>query len=97
MCVCVCFIYFLCDCFQVKGQTDQRKTPVSQPQTTCSSQFIPIHHPGAFPPLPSRPGTHTRTQQPDTHLDTPILYTPEHTYLIHTWTHPPDTHLDKPF
>ncbi|XP_059915183.1 nonsense-mediated mRNA decay factor SMG7 isoform X7 [Gadus macrocephalus] len=41
---------------QVKGQPDQRKTPVSQPQTTCSSQFIPIHHPGAFPPLPSRPG-----------------------------------------
>uniref|UniRef100_A0A8C4Z3B7 Nonsense-mediated mRNA decay factor n=1 Tax=Gadus morhua TaxID=8049 RepID=A0A8C4Z3B7_GADMO len=34
----------------------ERKTPVSQPQTTCSSQFIPIHHPGAFPPLPSRPG-----------------------------------------
>uniref|UniRef100_A0A8C5A9M2 Nonsense-mediated mRNA decay factor n=1 Tax=Gadus morhua TaxID=8049 RepID=A0A8C5A9M2_GADMO len=41
---------------RVKGQPDQRKTPVSQPQTTCSSQFIPIHHPGAFPPLPSRPG-----------------------------------------
>ncbi|KAK0141417.1 Protein SMG7 [Merluccius polli] len=41
---------------QVKAQPDQRKTPVSQPQTTCSSQFIPIHHPGAFPPLPSRPG-----------------------------------------
>uniref|UniRef100_A0A671PPG2 Nonsense-mediated mRNA decay factor n=1 Tax=Sinocyclocheilus anshuiensis TaxID=1608454 RepID=A0A671PPG2_9TELE len=31
-------------------------TPVTQTQTTCSSQFIPIHHPGAFPPLPSRPG-----------------------------------------
>ncbi|XP_018534504.1 nonsense-mediated mRNA decay factor SMG7 isoform X4 [Lates calcarifer] len=49
---------------QVKGQTELRKTPVSeakktpvtQTQTTCSSQFIPIHHPGAFPPLPSRPG-----------------------------------------
>ncbi|KAJ3594796.1 hypothetical protein NHX12_004102 [Muraenolepis orangiensis] len=39
---------------QVKAQPDQRKTP--GPQTTCSSQFIPIHHPGAFPPLPSRPG-----------------------------------------
>uniref|UniRef100_A0A672PZT7 Nonsense-mediated mRNA decay factor n=1 Tax=Sinocyclocheilus grahami TaxID=75366 RepID=A0A672PZT7_SINGR len=36
--------------------TDARKTPVTQTQTTCSSQFIPIHHPGAFPPLPSRPG-----------------------------------------
>ena len=50
---------------QVKAQTELRKTPVSeakktpvtQTQTTCSSQFIPIHHPGAFPPLPSRPGT----------------------------------------
>uniref|UniRef100_A0A8C2F0V9 Nonsense-mediated mRNA decay factor n=1 Tax=Cyprinus carpio TaxID=7962 RepID=A0A8C2F0V9_CYPCA len=49
---------------QVKTQTEMRKTPVSearktpvtQTQTTCSSQFIPIHHPGAFPPLPSRPG-----------------------------------------
>ncbi|KAM9845158.1 nonsense-mediated mRNA decay factor SMG7 isoform 2-T2 [Aulostomus maculatus] len=49
---------------QVKGQVELRKTPVSevkktpvtQTQTTCSSQFIPIHHPGAFPPLPSRPG-----------------------------------------
>ncbi|XP_030631307.1 nonsense-mediated mRNA decay factor SMG7 isoform X2 [Chanos chanos] len=49
---------------QVKTQTELRKTPVSearktpvtQTQTTCSSQFIPIHHPGAFPPLPSRPG-----------------------------------------
>ncbi|XP_069575359.1 nonsense-mediated mRNA decay factor SMG7 isoform X3 [Brachyistius frenatus] len=48
----------------VKAQTELRKTPVSeakktpvtQAQTTCSSQFIPIHHPGAFPPLPSRPG-----------------------------------------
>ncbi|XP_054623814.1 nonsense-mediated mRNA decay factor SMG7 isoform X3 [Dunckerocampus dactyliophorus] len=49
---------------QVKAQTELRKTPVSeakktpatQTQATCSSQFIPIHHPGAFPPLPSRPG-----------------------------------------
>ncbi|XP_040027850.2 nonsense-mediated mRNA decay factor SMG7 isoform X2 [Gasterosteus aculeatus] len=50
---------------QVKAQTEMRKTPVpeakktpvTQMQTTCSSQFIPtIHHPGAFPPLPSRPG-----------------------------------------
>ncbi|XP_051902082.1 nonsense-mediated mRNA decay factor SMG7 isoform X5 [Hippocampus zosterae] len=50
---------------QVKAQTELRKTPVSEakktPATqtqaaTCSSQFIPIHHPGAFPPLPSRPG-----------------------------------------
>ncbi|TRZ04236.1 hypothetical protein DNTS_029924 [Danionella cerebrum] len=50
--------------YKVKTQTEMRKTPVSearktpvtQTQTTCSSQFIPIHHPGAFPPLPSRPG-----------------------------------------
>ncbi|KAM8930602.1 nonsense-mediated mRNA decay factor SMG7 [Pelodytes ibericus] len=43
----------------------QVKTPVSEarktPSTTASSpttntQFIPIHHPGAFPPLPSRQG-----------------------------------------
>uniref|UniRef100_A0A8C5H3D7 Nonsense-mediated mRNA decay factor n=1 Tax=Gouania willdenowi TaxID=441366 RepID=A0A8C5H3D7_GOUWI len=51
------------ECIRVKAQTELRKTPVSeakktpvtQTQTTCSSQFIPIHHPGAFPPLPSRP------------------------------------------
>uniref|UniRef100_A0A673ZXG6 Nonsense-mediated mRNA decay factor n=1 Tax=Salmo trutta TaxID=8032 RepID=A0A673ZXG6_SALTR len=50
---------------QVKAQLDMRKTPVSearktpvtQTQTTCSSQFIPMYHPGAFPPLPSRQGT----------------------------------------
>ncbi|XP_041133462.1 protein SMG7 isoform X3 [Polyodon spathula] len=43
---------------QVKAQSEVRKTPVSQTltQTSSSSQFIPIHHPGAFPPLPSRPG-----------------------------------------
>ncbi|KAM7399984.1 hypothetical protein PAMA_004601 [Pampus argenteus] len=48
---------------QVKAQelrktpvSEVKKTPVTQTQTTCSSQFIPIHHPGAFPPLPSRPG-----------------------------------------
>ncbi|XP_037538384.1 protein SMG7 [Nematolebias whitei] len=47
---------------QVNVQTELRKTPVSEvkktpgTQTTGSSQFIPIHHPGAFPPLPSRPG-----------------------------------------
>ncbi|KPP75600.1 protein SMG7-like [Scleropages formosus] len=49
---------------QAKGQSEMtkvpvsesRKTPVTQTQTTSSSQFIPIHHPGAFPPLPSRPG-----------------------------------------
>ncbi|XP_061695358.1 nonsense-mediated mRNA decay factor SMG7 isoform X2 [Syngnathoides biaculeatus] len=49
----------------VKGQAELRKTPVSEAKKTpasqsqagtCSSQFIPIHHPGAFPPLPSRPG-----------------------------------------
>uniref|UniRef100_A0A1A8NH79 Nonsense-mediated mRNA decay factor n=1 Tax=Nothobranchius pienaari TaxID=704102 RepID=A0A1A8NH79_9TELE len=41
---------------EVKAQPELRKTPVTQTQTTSSSQFIPIHHPGAFPPLPSRPG-----------------------------------------
>ncbi|XP_048845499.1 nonsense-mediated mRNA decay factor SMG7 isoform X1 [Brienomyrus brachyistius] len=49
---------------QVKSQSEItktpvsefRKTPVTQTQTTTSSQFIPIHHPGAFPPLPSRQG-----------------------------------------
>lgn len=50
---------------QVKSQTEMRKTPVSEarktpvtqtPNQASSSQFIPIHHPGAFPPLPSRPG-----------------------------------------
>ncbi|XP_075878245.1 nonsense-mediated mRNA decay factor SMG7 isoform X3 [Nelusetta ayraudi] len=41
---------------QVKAQSELRKTPPTQSQTSCSSQFIPIHHPGAFPPLPSRPG-----------------------------------------
>ncbi|XP_031240692.1 protein SMG7 isoform X9 [Mastomys coucha] len=50
---------------QVKSQTELRKTPVSEARKTPvtqtasqtnNSQFIPIHHPGAFPPLPSRPG-----------------------------------------
>ncbi|XP_029473486.1 protein SMG7 isoform X5 [Rhinatrema bivittatum] len=50
---------------QVKSQTELRKTPVSEarktpvtqsPSPANNSQFIPIHHPGAFPPLPSRPG-----------------------------------------
>nr|XP_009503551.1 PREDICTED: protein SMG7 isoform X4 [Phalacrocorax carbo] len=50
---------------RVKSQTEMRKTPVSEarktpvtqtPSQASSSQFIPIHHPGAFPPLPSRPG-----------------------------------------
>ncbi|KAM6219978.1 nonsense-mediated mRNA decay factor SMG7 [Rhynchocyon petersi] len=50
---------------EVKSQTELRKTPVSEarktpvtqtPSQASSSQFIPIHHPGAFPPLPSRPG-----------------------------------------
>uniref|UniRef100_A0A3P8ZUR7 Nonsense-mediated mRNA decay factor n=1 Tax=Esox lucius TaxID=8010 RepID=A0A3P8ZUR7_ESOLU len=36
--------------------SEARKTPVTPTQTSCASQFIPIHHPGAFPPLPSRPG-----------------------------------------
>ncbi|XP_065266105.1 nonsense-mediated mRNA decay factor SMG7 isoform X4 [Emys orbicularis] len=49
----------------VKSQTEMRKTPVSEarktpvtqtPSQASNSQFIPIHHPGAFPPLPSRPG-----------------------------------------
>ncbi|XP_053549944.1 nonsense-mediated mRNA decay factor SMG7 isoform X2 [Bombina bombina] len=50
---------------QVKSQTELRKTPVSEARKTpvtpttsqsTNAQFIPIHHPGAFPPLPSRPG-----------------------------------------
>ncbi|XP_049991305.1 nonsense-mediated mRNA decay factor SMG7 isoform X3 [Microtus pennsylvanicus] len=50
---------------EVKSQTELRKTPVSEarktpvtqtPSQANNSQFIPIHHPGAFPPLPSRPG-----------------------------------------
>lgn len=54
-------------CVQVKAQVELRKTPPTQTQTSCSSQFIPIHHPGAFPPLPSRPGgnTHTHTEGGD--------------------------------
>uniref|UniRef100_A0A4W5LDS6 Nonsense-mediated mRNA decay factor n=1 Tax=Hucho hucho TaxID=62062 RepID=A0A4W5LDS6_9TELE len=64
----------ICVFMQVKAQPDMRKTPVSearktpvtQTQTTCSSQFIPIHHLGAFPPLPSRPGTSTTSHKNDT-------------------------------
>ncbi|XP_057625501.1 nonsense-mediated mRNA decay factor SMG7 isoform X3 [Chionomys nivalis] len=50
---------------EVKSQAELRKTPVSEarktpvtqtPSQANNSQFIPIHHPGAFPPLPSRPG-----------------------------------------
>ncbi|XP_040841282.1 protein SMG7 isoform X2 [Ochotona curzoniae] len=49
---------------EVKSQTELRKTPVSEARKTpvtqtpsqAGSPFIPIHHPAAFPPLPSRPG-----------------------------------------
>ncbi|XP_044156573.1 protein SMG7 isoform X2 [Bufo gargarizans] len=43
---------------QVKTSVSEaRKTPVTQTSSpNTNTQFIPIHHPGAFPPLPSRPG-----------------------------------------
>ncbi|XP_058524917.1 nonsense-mediated mRNA decay factor SMG7 isoform X5 [Ochotona princeps] len=48
---------------EVKSQTELRKTPVSEARKTpvaqsqaSTSPLIPIHHPAAFPPLPSRPG-----------------------------------------
>ncbi|KAM4813081.1 nonsense-mediated mRNA decay factor SMG7 isoform X6 [Urocitellus parryii] len=53
---------------EVKSQAELRKTPVSEarktpvtqtPSQASNSQFIPIHHPGAFPPLPSRPAQPT--------------------------------------
>lgn len=54
--------------------SEARKTPVTQSQTSGSSQFIPIHHPGAFPPLPSRAGAalpHTAfPQNTETHSHT---------------------------
>ncbi|XP_053325825.1 nonsense-mediated mRNA decay factor SMG7 isoform X3 [Spea bombifrons] len=43
---------------QVRTQVPEARktsvTPTSSPSS--NTQFIPIHHPGAFPPLPSRPG-----------------------------------------
>ncbi|NP_001086379.1 SMG7 nonsense mediated mRNA decay factor L homeolog [Xenopus laevis] len=43
---------------QVKSPvSESRKTAVTTTSSPSSNtQFIPIHHPGAFPPLPSRPG-----------------------------------------
>uniref|UniRef100_A0A4W3KC67 Nonsense-mediated mRNA decay factor n=1 Tax=Callorhinchus milii TaxID=7868 RepID=A0A4W3KC67_CALMI len=82
---------------QVKAQTDlrktpvseARKTPVSQSQTqTSNSQFIPIHHPGAFPPLPSRPGF----------PPPPYLVSPPVTFQMNPgYTFPPGVSIPGPY
>ncbi|XP_072130074.1 nonsense-mediated mRNA decay factor SMG7 isoform X3 [Mobula birostris] len=82
---------------QVKAQSELRKTPVSEarktpvtqsPNQTSSSQFIPIHHPGAFPPLPSRPGF----------PPPPYLVSPPVTFqMTPGYTFPPGVSIPGPF
>ncbi|GCC30974.1 nonsense-mediated mRNA decay factor SMG7 isoform X3 [Chiloscyllium punctatum] len=82
---------------QVKTQTDMRKTPVSEARKTpvtqsqnqtSNSQFIPIHHPGAFPPLPSRPGF----------PPPPYLVSPPVTFqMTPGYTFPPGVSIPGPF
>ncbi|XP_055498114.1 nonsense-mediated mRNA decay factor SMG7 isoform X2 [Leucoraja erinacea] len=82
---------------QVKAQselrktpvTEARKTPVTQSQNqTSNSQFIPIHHPGAFPPLPSRPGF----------PPPPYLVSPPVTFqMTPGYTFPPGVSIPGPF
>ncbi|XP_048395208.1 nonsense-mediated mRNA decay factor SMG7 isoform X3 [Stegostoma tigrinum] len=82
---------------QVKTQTDLRKTPVSEARKTpvtqsqnqtSNSQFIPIHHPGAFPPLPSRPGF----------PPPPYLVSPPVTFqMTPGYTFPPGVSIPGPF
>ncbi|XP_038650535.1 protein SMG7 isoform X3 [Scyliorhinus canicula] len=82
---------------QVKPQSDLRKTPVSEARKTpvtqsqnqtSNSQFIPIHHPGAFPPLPSRPGF----------PPPPYLVSPPVTFqMTPGYTFPPGVSIPGPF
>uniref|UniRef100_UPI00398F446E nonsense-mediated mRNA decay factor SMG7 isoform X5 n=1 Tax=Pristiophorus japonicus TaxID=55135 RepID=UPI00398F446E len=82
---------------QVKTQLDLRKTPVSEARKTpvtqsqnqtSNSQFIPIHHPGAFPPLPSRPGF----------PPPPYLVSPPVTFqMTPGYTFPPGVSIPGPF
>ncbi|XP_078263713.1 nonsense-mediated mRNA decay factor SMG7 isoform X4 [Rhinoraja longicauda] len=82
---------------QVKAQSELRKTPVSEARKTpvtqsqnqtSNSQFIPIHHPGAFPPLPSRPGF----------PPPPYLVSPPVTFqMTPGYTFPPGVSIPGPF
>ncbi|XP_069794306.1 nonsense-mediated mRNA decay factor SMG7 isoform X3 [Narcine bancroftii] len=82
---------------QVKAQSEMRKTPVSEARKTpvtqsqnqtSNSQFIPIHHPGAFPPLPSRPGF----------PPPPYLVSPPVTFqMTPGYTFPPGVSIPGPF
>ncbi|XP_075689232.1 nonsense-mediated mRNA decay factor SMG7 isoform X3 [Rhinoderma darwinii] len=74
---------------QVKTPVSEvRKTPVtptSSPST--NTQFIPIHHPGAFPPLPSRPGF-----PPPTYVIPPVAFS-----MTSGYTFPPGVSVPGSF
>ncbi|XP_071983384.1 nonsense-mediated mRNA decay factor SMG7 isoform X5 [Engystomops pustulosus] len=74
---------------QVKAPVSEaRKTPVtptSSPST--NTQFIPIHHPGAFPPLPSRPGF-----PPPTYVIPPVAFS-----MSSGYTFPPGVNVPGSF
>ncbi|KAM3915050.1 nonsense-mediated mRNA decay factor SMG7 isoform 2-T2 [Leptodactylus fuscus] len=74
---------------QVKTPVSEaRKTPVtptSSPST--NTQFIPIHHPGAFPPLPSRPGF-----PPPTYVIPPVAFS-----MSSGYTFPPGVNVPGSF
>lgn len=76
---------------QVKTPVSEaRKTPVtptSSPST--NTQFIPIHHPGAFPPLPSRPGF----PPPAYVIPPPVAFTMSSGYTFPTGVNVPGSFL----
>ncbi|XP_018116454.1 protein SMG7 isoform X1 [Xenopus laevis] len=82
---------------QAKSQTELRKTPVSEARKTAvtptsspssNTQFIPIHHPGAFPPLPSRPGF-----PPPAYVIPPPVFTMSSGYSFPTGVNVPGSFL----
>ncbi|KAM4023037.1 nonsense-mediated mRNA decay factor SMG7 isoform 2-T2 [Anomaloglossus baeobatrachus] len=68
--------------------SESRKTPVTPTSSPSSStQFIPIHHPGAFPPLPSRPGF-----PPPTYVIPPVAFS-----MSSGYTFPPGVNVPGSF
>ncbi|XP_043941228.1 protein SMG7 isoform X2 [Protopterus annectens] len=84
---------------QVKAQSEVRKTPVSEarktpvtqtpPAQSSSSPFIPIHHPAAFPPLPSRQGF----PPPAYVIPPPVAFSMSSAYTFPTGVSVPGTFL----
>ncbi|XP_077134515.1 nonsense-mediated mRNA decay factor SMG7 isoform X4 [Ranitomeya variabilis] len=68
--------------------SESRKTPVTPTSSPSNNtQFIPIHHPGAFPPLPSRPGF-----PPPTYVIPPVAFS-----MSSGFTFPPGVNVPGSF